>query len=727
MTAVAASSLMTAALVAASLILFATCFWSAWVLAGRRSAVGLAALGLGIGWFAEQMGSSRGWFFGRYSYTDVLGPALGNVPLVIPLMWFALCWVGFSMASLILWRQPARVPAGWPARLLTAWLAAMVVTAFDLGADPYFVFVLKAWIMQKTDGGWFGETLQGFVGWMLVSFAIITLYQTLFSPAQSADSRRVRIAALLPMGVYASGLVFQLLFGQPIEVRAVAFFAMGLPVLVALVAWWQWQHPQAASAGSGASATHPVGPAGTSPAMPALDEMTRVADPLADRTVAALIGPWSDASGAMGPGLARLATATRLMGQWRDNAGLADWQPAEPSADPEVVAVLREYLREGCRLPAWTDAAQVTRAEDIFMQEGPLSCTLLFCASLPQCYVPPDLAQVLHVAGQLEAHTEHRVRQTAAMVFPVMFKGGLTSPGGSGVAQVLKVRLIHATIRHLILHGDPAQVRGPVAAGPRSNDQGLHAALMAHGWDVEQRGLPCNQFELAYTLLTFNYVFLQGMRTMGLGLRPADEAAFLHAWNVAGHVLGVRDDLMAHSFDEAASMFARMQAFGCARDASPDVRPALGQALVQAMARSIRLPVIRGIPVPLTHWLIGPDAARAIGIEGMASWPTRLVFALGRALTRVVDGMVRLVVPQFSISRMLTRVIGYHLLSRFLLDQTRPLTLPEHVLNPMRDTVAQWHHDPRAPGWLNRLEDAWTTTGPWTGHGSTAGNGARPT
>ena len=67
------------------------------------------------------------------------------------------------------------------------------------------------------------------------------------------------------------------------------------------------------------------------------------------------------------------------------------------------------------------------------------------------------------------------------------------------------------------------------------------------------------------------------------------------------------------------------------------------------------------------------------------------------------------------------------LLSRFLLDQTRPLTLPEHVLNPMRDTVAQWHHDPRAPGWLNRLEDAWTTTGPWTGHGSTAGNGARPT
>ncbi len=33
----------------------------------------------------------------------------------------------------------------------------------------------------------------------------------------------------------------QLLFGHPIETRAVAFFAMGLPVVVALAAWWQWQ------------------------------------------------------------------------------------------------------------------------------------------------------------------------------------------------------------------------------------------------------------------------------------------------------------------------------------------------------------------------------------------------------------------------------------------------------------------------------------------------------
>ena len=39
-------------------------------------------IAVSFGWFAEQMGSSGGWFFGQYTYTDVLGPRLGDVPLV---------------------------------------------------------------------------------------------------------------------------------------------------------------------------------------------------------------------------------------------------------------------------------------------------------------------------------------------------------------------------------------------------------------------------------------------------------------------------------------------------------------------------------------------------------------------------------------------------------------------------------------------------------------------
>jgi uncharacterized membrane protein len=72
--------------------------------------------------------------------------------------------------------------------VLMSLLAAMLVTAYDLGADPYMVFVLKAWIMTKQDGAWFGETVQGFVGWTVVGFCIVMAFR--LAGAQGAAAAR---------------------------------------------------------------------------------------------------------------------------------------------------------------------------------------------------------------------------------------------------------------------------------------------------------------------------------------------------------------------------------------------------------------------------------------------------------------------------------------------------------------------------------------------------------
>jgi hypothetical protein len=454
--------------------------------------------------------------------------------------------------------------------------------------------------------------------------------------------------------------------------------------------------------------------------------MERVGDPLADDIVSLLVGQRPLPSSVPTPhsanqpdASARLNEATRLMAGWTHNGTLLSWPAplpfavAAPGEEPSVTQVLHSYLQQAAHLPEWADRAKVERAENLFMAHGPMSCTLLFCASLPECYMPPHLAGVLHIAGQLETNTEHRIRQTAAMVFPVMMRGGLMSPGGTGVAQVLKVRLIHATIRHLILHGNPAQVRGHVLRRQRGTPAGMHQAMSDHGWDVDVQGVPCNQIELAYTLLTFSYVFLNGMRKLGQGLSEEDEEAYLHAWNVMGHVLGIRREWMAHTMTDAAALFERIQARARTVVVTPDVRPGLGRALMNTMANAIHLPVLRHVPVPLTQWLIGRQTARDIGVDERVPLLSRLVFRLGLVLVRIVDALVGLISSRFSIVRLLSRTIGYHMLTRFLLDQTRPLTLPEQVLNPMMQTVEAWSHDPQSSRWWNRLEDRMTTQGPW--------------
>lgn len=426
------------------------------------------------------------------------------------------------------------------------------------------------------------------------------------------------------------------------------------------------------------------------------------ADPPADDTVARML------AGAEGPHAmaARIAAINREIVRWESNGGLARWEPG-PDTEPQVGAALKDYLARCPALPDWADGAKIARAEHLFMDMSMLSCTLLFCASLPECYVLPDLSAVLHAAGQLEQHTDYRIRSTAAMIFPVMMRGGLTTPSGGGVSQALKVRLIHATIRQLILRG--ASPKGahdalPVLQPLPPAGGGMYHVLYAHGWDSARDGLPCNQEELAYTLLTFNFVFLRGLRRLGLGLNRQDEEAYLHAWNVLGHLLGIERELMAWTMEEAEARFAAIQARGRGEARQSDPRPALAAALMKEMEDQIPLRLLKPFPTLLTRQLCGSEASAALGLNGRVSLLSRLLFKAGFGAVRALDTVVRLFVPGFSISRMLTRVAGYRLVTRFLMDQTRPLRLPEALLGQVGDTLDAWRRDPRLPAWLSRVE-----------------------
>jgi len=72
------------------------------------------------------------------------------------------------------------------------------------------------------------------------------------------------------------------------------------------------------------------------------------------------------------------------------------------------------------------------------------------------------------------------------------------------------------------------------------------------------------------------------------------------------------------------------------------------------------------------------------------------------------------VLPRFSIVRTLTRILGYHFMSRVLMSQTRPLQLPSELLNQVDGVVHSWSDDPHVPKWINRIEDRLTTRGTWS-------------
>jgi len=312
-----------------------------------------------------------------------------------------------------------------------------------------------------------------------------------------------------------------------------------------------------------------------------LAAMRRLGDPLADELIAHIYH-----TGERG-------AVNKLWDQLLHN----DQLPTDTC--PELI----EFIKTTARMPDWYNPEQVHVGEQLFMREGPFALVSLLCASLPECYVMKNGVQVLAATRNLEAHTYRRLLETSQMVVAVMSPGGL-APGGSGIISAQKVRLMHAAIRHLLL--ESVQV-APDAPPPTNAAE----ALGRLGWDTAKLGYPINQEDMAYTLLTFSHVISRSMKLLGATISMEEREAYLHCWNVVGHVMGVHGDLLAHNVVEAEELFERIKRV----QGGPTEQ---GQALTAALIRCVQgvLPKswVRRLPPLMIRLLVGKETANTLGV-----------------------------------------------------------------------------------------------------------------
>ncbi|RMG74193.1 MAG: carotenoid biosynthesis protein [Chloroflexi bacterium] len=116
-------------------------------------------------WGMEYLGSTTGFPFGDYNYTDVLQPQIGHVPLLIPLAWFMMLPPAWVIAQLITGRK----------RIIAYILvSALAITAWDLFLDPQMVD-WGFWIWKDSSGGYFGIPWSNYAGWLLTGTVVTVL------------------------------------------------------------------------------------------------------------------------------------------------------------------------------------------------------------------------------------------------------------------------------------------------------------------------------------------------------------------------------------------------------------------------------------------------------------------------------------------------------------------------------------------------------------------------
>ncbi len=127
---------------------------------GWQKTGGTAVLIAALTLFVEWLGSTTGFPFGSYHYTELMQPQIGGVPVLIPAAWFMMLPCAWAVAGQIQKQLPPRLAAK---RWFFPLIAGLVFTAWDLFLDPQMV----AWGLWTWDnpGGYFGIPWSNYVGW----------------------------------------------------------------------------------------------------------------------------------------------------------------------------------------------------------------------------------------------------------------------------------------------------------------------------------------------------------------------------------------------------------------------------------------------------------------------------------------------------------------------------------------------------------------------------------
>ncbi len=135
---------------------------------------GVPALVAGaLGFGSELVGVATGRPFGRYSYSDQLGPRLAGVPLLAGAAWAMMA-------------RPAWITAGWLTRrpALRVPLAAGALTAWDVLLDPRMA--REGYWSWPAGGRYEGIPASNFGGWLVTGLGAFSVYAALDGDASAA-------------------------------------------------------------------------------------------------------------------------------------------------------------------------------------------------------------------------------------------------------------------------------------------------------------------------------------------------------------------------------------------------------------------------------------------------------------------------------------------------------------------------------------------------------------
>lgn len=197
-----------------------------------RGILVFTALCLGMGTLFERVSLRTGFPFGHYRFTDLMGPKLFDLPILLALAYLGMGYLSWVLGLMILGCQ--NEPLLGRKIVLLPLMASFVMTAWDLSMDPVWADIDHAWVWR--DGGaYYGVPISNFLGWFLTVYVFYQLF-SLYIRKRAISPLRTnewRLAVLF----YAASGIGNLLVIAPASLGEVFVDATGKRWMIPDILW----------------------------------------------------------------------------------------------------------------------------------------------------------------------------------------------------------------------------------------------------------------------------------------------------------------------------------------------------------------------------------------------------------------------------------------------------------------------------------------------------------
>jgi hypothetical protein len=208
------------------------------------------------------------------------------------------------------------------------------------------------------------------------------------------------------------------------------------------------------------------------------------------------------------------------------NELLRTWTTNSQPLPAGLPADLRDFMEQARQLPPWTDQGKLATAVEFTKKRGLYLGVLYGLASgMMSTVIPKEARAVYYSRGG--ANMKDRISKTAKLGYDIGARNAY-QPDGEMIVTCVKTRLVHAAVRHLL-------PKSPQWSG------------------VTDERIPISQADIMVTWHSLPTTVMRKLTAWQVPIPAGESRAFLHSWQVGAHMLGVKDEYIPASWDEADS------------------------------------------------------------------------------------------------------------------------------------------------------------------------------